>query len=150
MIGWTVFTGETIMCCLIIEGKRSNHSINTGMDIFVEPVGSLKELGMKVYILQNSGPEKYFPGGLTCHFRGKDEPCFMRWHESGSITSILVDMLKALDVLDLFPRKDPLTKPFILLDGHSSRLLLNFLKYINDPKDHRDACIGVPYGTALW
>ncbi len=49
----------------------------------------------------------------------------------------------------LFPRQDPTIKPFIFLDGHSSRLKLPFLKYNNDPKDHWVACIGVPYGTAL-
>lgn len=49
----------------------------------------------------------------------------------------------------LFLRQDPSIKPFIFLDGHSSRLKLPFLKYNNDPKDHWVACIGVPYGTAL-
>jgi len=36
------------------------------------------------------------------------------------------------------------------MDGHSSRLELPFLQYINNPKDHWVTCIGVPYGTALW
>ena len=35
MIGLTAFTSEPVMCCLIIEGKQSNHSIEAGMDIDV-------------------------------------------------------------------------------------------------------------------
>ena len=41
-------------------------------------------------------------------------------------------------------------KSFILLDGHRSRLEMPFLRYVNHPEDHWVACIGVPYGTALW
>ena len=36
LIGLKAFTGQLVMCCLIIEGKRSNQSIKAGMDIFVE------------------------------------------------------------------------------------------------------------------
>ena len=74
----------------------------------------------------------------------------IRWNESGSITSeILVDALKTLDELRAFPRDDDVS-PFLLLDGHPSRLQAPFLKYINSPEDHYVTCIGVPYGTALW
>ena len=59
-------------------------------------------------------------------------------------------MLQELDCRELFPRTDPNVKPFLLLDGHSSRLELPFLQYINTPKDNWVCCIGVPYGTALW
>ena len=58
-------------------------------------------------------------------------------------------MLKSLDKLELIPRKEGV-KPFILLNGHQSRLELPFLRYVNDPDNHWIACIGVPYGTALW
>ena len=70
--------------------------------------------------------------------------------ESASISSaILVDALKTLDTLDVFPRTEGI-KPFLLLDGHQSRLEMPFLKYINSPEDHWIVCLGVPYGTALW
>ena len=59
-------------------------------------------------------------------------------------------MLKTLDLLELFPRNDPSVKPFILLDGHGSRLELPFLTYINNPTDHWVVCIGIPYGTSIW
>ena len=72
-------------------------------------------------------------------------PAFVRWHESGSITSeILVDALITLDLLNLFPRDNQNIKPFLLLDGHGSRLELPFLNYINNPEDHWVVCVGVP------
>ena len=44
LIGLKAFTDKLyIMCCLIIEGKRSNYSIKAEMDIFGEPVRSMKE-----------------------------------------------------------------------------------------------------------
>lgn len=96
-----------------------------GVDICVEPAGSPSD-GAN-FILNNSGPGKYFPGGPTCNFRGKEVPVFVRWHDGGSITSeILVQMLQTLDLLNLFPHDDPSAKPFLLLDGHVSRLELPF------------------------
>jgi hypothetical protein len=41
-------------------------------------------------------------------------------------------------------------KPFLLLDGHGSRLELPFLKYINNLLPEWVVCIGVPYGTLHW
>ena len=52
-------------------------------------------------------------------------------------------------MMNVVPRDDGI-KPFLLLDGHGSRLELPFLKYINTPEDHWVVCLGVPYGTALW
>ena len=70
--------------------------------------------------------------------------------ESGSITAdILVCGLTILDELDVFPRGSGIT-PFLLLDGHQSRLERKLLTYINNC-DHRwKVCLGVPYGTSLW
>ena len=147
LIGLTALTGEPVMCVLIIEGKRPNPSIEAGIDIRVSPTGSFSD---NDFLLKNCGNGKYFPGGPECTFRGKKVPAFIRWHESASITSeILVEMLQTIDALDLFPRKEGV-KPFLLLDGHGSRLQLPFLQYINKPKDYWVVCIGVPYGTALW
>ena len=76
----------------------------------------------------------------------------IRWSDSGSITSeILVDTLKTLDSLGVYARDDNQhLRPFLLLDGHQSRLQVPFLEYINRPEDNWVVCIGVPYGTALW
>ena len=133
MIGLTAFTGEPVMCILILEGKNPKGNIEAGIDISVSPVGDNKDSN---FILSNSGPGKYFPGGPECLFRGKKVPAFIRWHESASITTrILVEALQTLDSYDLFPRTEKV-KPFLMLDGHKSRLELPFLQYINTPKDH--------------
>lgn len=57
-----------------------------------------------------------------------------------------MEALKTLDYYEVFPRTPSSAKPFILLDGHSSRLEMPFLDYINNPKDNWVVCIGVP----LW
>lgn len=147
LIGLTALTGEPVMAVIILQGKRPQASLEAGIDINVDPIGNATDSD---YLQKNSGPNKYFPGGPVCHFNGKTIPPFVRWHESGSITSqILTEALQTLDHFEVFERSES-TKPFILLDGHSSRLELPFLKYINNPKDHWVCCIGVPYGTALW
>ena len=84
LIGLTAFTGEPVMCILIIEGKKPNASIEAGIDIRVTPTGSFSD---RDFILKTCGNAKYFPGGPECTFRGKKVPAFIRWHESASITS---------------------------------------------------------------
>ena len=148
LIGLTNFSGEPVMCLLILEGKLPNGAIEAGIDIRVQPEGTTTDHD---FILKNSGKGKYFPGGPECLYHGKKVPALVRWQENASITSeILVEMLQTIDSMDLIPRNDASVKPFILLDGHRSRLELPFLKYVNTPEDNWIACIGVPYGTALW
>ena len=78
---------------------------------------------------------------------------FVTQRLSGSITSELVGkMLLHMDNCHLFDRTDGVL-PFLLLDGHGSRLELPFLEYINDmgEEGHKwRVCIGVPYGTSFW
>ena len=148
MIGLTALDGSPVMCILIIAQKVKDLSIETGINITVDPIGDPKDGDH--YFFNNSGPGKYFPGPPTCTFRGKEVPALVRWNESGNITSdILVEALSTLDVMKVIPRNDNV-KPFLLLDGHGSRLELPFLNYINTPEDHWVVCLGVPYGTALW
>ena len=59
-------------------------------------------------------------------------------------------MLKYIDDHGILPRIPNGPTPCILLDGHSSRLELPFLKYINQPERKWKALIGIPYGTSLW
>jgi hypothetical protein len=134
LIGLTALTGESVMCIIIIEGKKPKGSIEAGIDINVNPIGEPTD---KKIIWNNSGTGKYYPGGSVCYFRGKKIPPFVRWHETGSITSAyLKEALSTLDYLEVFDRKEGGVSPFLLLDGHLSRLEMPFLKYISDPKDH--------------
>ena len=96
--------------------------------------------------LGNTSPE-----GLPAYLEGKDTVCNVTYvSESGGITAdILVHGITILDELDVFPRGSGIT-PFLLLDGHQSRLDPKFLTYINN-HDHRwKVCLGVPYVTSLW
>ena len=148
LIGLTALDGSPVMCILILQGKRKDLSVETGIDIRVKPEGDPNN--GDTYFFMNSGPGKYFPGPPTCQFRGREIPALVRWNDSGSITSeILVEALSTLDVMNIVDR-DENKKPFLLLDGHGSRLEMPFLKYINTPEDHWVVCLGVPYGTALW
>jgi hypothetical protein len=57
-------------------------------------------------------------------------------------------MLKYIDTLDIFDQS--ITYPFLLLDGHHSRMMLPYLKYINDPSHKWYSPFGVPYATHIW
>ena len=97
-----------------------------------------------------TGKGKLFPGGPTCMFKGKVVPCFIRWSESGGMSSIILkEIFETIDHFQLLPRT-PGVLPFAMLDGHGSRLELPFLKYINNKTTEWCVCLGVPYGTAYW
>ena len=141
LLGLTTIGGDPVMCVIIFAGTIENKLWETGIDIFATAEG---EVGDDDFFENNSGPGKRFPGGPTCIFQGKELPCLIRWSKKGSITSeILTDIIATLDQYGVFDRSDG-AKPFLLIDGHGSRLGLEFLKYINN------LCFGVPYGTALW
>ena len=147
LIGFTALTGDPVMCVIIFEGKTPNGSIEAGIDISVKPNGCPTDPN---FVEINSGPGKYFPGAPMCEYKGKKVPAVIRWHESASITSeILTEVFQTMDHHQLFERTADV-KPFVLIDGHKSRLEIPFLRYINTPKDNWIVCIGVPYGTALW
>lgn len=69
----------------------------------------------------------------------------------GGITSdILVEILKCIDSMGIWENRGNCLHPFLLLDGHGSRLELPFLEYINND-DHLWKCfIGLPNATHMW
>ena len=119
MIGLTGLDGTPVMCVLIIQGKKRNLSIETGIDITVQTKG---EPAGKSFFFDNCGTGKYFPGPPSCNVNGKVVPALVRWNESATITSeILVEMLVTIDAINIFPRTNNV-KPFLLFDGHQSQL----------------------------
>ena len=64
-------------------------------------------------------------------------------------SNILVDILNILGCLDAVKRDDK-KRPFLLIDGHDSRLKMPILQYINTSAAYLAVCLWVPYGTALW
>jgi len=43
-----------------------------------------------------------------------------------------------------------MARPFLLLDGHHSQMMLPYLKYIYDPSHKWYSYFGVPYATHIW
>ena len=80
-------------------------------------------------------------GGPTCTFMNKTIPCYIGTSPKASITStMLADMLRTIDSYNFFDRSDG-TLPFLLLDGHHSRLELPFLNYIHEDPHKWIVCI---------
>ena len=136
------------MCAIIMAGKSINSDAVTGIDVFAEKIGNEEDPD---FVQKNTGHGKLYPLRPTCEFKGKQVPCVVAHTESGSITSkLLASFLKHMDDLQDFPRNDPNVKPFLLLDGHGSRLELPFLSYVNNQEHQWVVCFGVPYGTLYW
>ena len=131
-------TGQAVMCAVIFKSDLDISKIpvswKTGIDITVGNVYDIKQV-MK--------------GGPTCTYLGKKIPCFYGASPNASITAeLLVSMIKFMDELNVFDRT--IAKPFLLLDGHHSRMSLHFLRYVNDPAHRWLVCFGVPYATHVW
>ena len=58
-------------------------------------------------------------------------------------------MLRHIDNDKVFDHSTGIN-PFLILDGHGSRLDLEFLEYINTAETKWDVNIGLPYGTSYW
>jgi hypothetical protein len=82
----------------------------------------------------NFGEGKYFPSGPTCVFQGKTLPYLPLSSPSIGISGeLLVEILKWIDANDVYERVPGGPEPFLLLDGHESRLSAVFVDYIADP-----------------
>ena len=147
----TAANGEPVICVIIFQGKSSEvpASWASGIDILLEPT---RGADGKISIDDcNFGQNKYFPGGPICNFRGKQIPCATYVTEGGGISGeILVDVLRILDALEVFPRVAGGPIPFLIINGHESQLDPKFLMYINDEDHIWKVCLGVPYATNYW
>jgi hypothetical protein len=91
-----------------------------------------------------------YPCGPMCVYEGKTIPCMVDFNPGGGITaSILTNILKTLDELSIFCRKNGM-RLFVLLDGLSKRFDIQFLENINSTEHKWSICIGFPYGASLW
>jgi hypothetical protein len=94
------------------------------------------------------------------YFQGKSIPSIVRRSASGGITpEILVEVLQHYD--KHVPRKAGDPPPAAILDGHGSRLSIEFLRYVNNLDRNGDAVVGanhewnniylgLPHATAYW
>ena len=118
MIGLTALDGTPVLCVLILQGMKRDLSVETGIDITVNPVGKTED--GDTYFFNDTGTGKYYHGPPVCQFRGRTSPALVRWNESATITSeTLKEMLATLDVLNVIPRDDNI-KPLLLINGHKS------------------------------
>ena len=172
LLHFTSASGEAIACVVIFKSERADEKKTDDNETESEKQRDTHEKGVKVewktgidhsvfdpvkdehgnIIFEATlGPGKYYPGGPTCTYHGKTVPCLVYASDSGGITAgILVEVLKEFDQLELFPRVHGEVFPFLLIDGHQSRLDPSFLRYINDPNHQWKVCLGVPYATSLW
>jgi hypothetical protein len=151
-------TGEPIMCAIIFKSERKNGELpdcwKTGIDIRKlrdeEVLPESQQLIAQLYMQTETVGNGALSGGPVCNFNGKEIKCYCTCSPNASITStILTCLLKEIDQHNVFDRQNG-TKPLLLLDGHHSRMDLEFLEYINQPGNEWCVCIGVPYGTHLW
>jgi len=136
------------MCVVILAGVECIPIVETGLDLSTPVAGNVSD---PEFFRSNSGPGKRFPGGPIYRFKNREIPCLTRWSKKGGITSeILIDILQTLDETQIFDEdRENGVKPLMLVDGHSSRFELPFLRYISNDSREWTVVIGVPYGTAL-
>jgi hypothetical protein len=153
-LGLTLLSGEPLMCVVLIDGQKEDLLVRTGIDPQCSSINNtVSELNDEYeYFKNNIGIGKQYPGGPSCYYQGTEIPCMVEFVSGGGMNgAILTKIFKTLDTLSIFSQqREEGIRPFVLLDGHSSRFDVEFLKYINDPTHMWSVCIGVPYGTSLW
>ena len=145
-------TGEPVMVAVVLKSNREHASLlpvttTAGYDISVPVREGANDAETIEMNLSKGGAME---GGPICSFRGKEIPTFVSCSPNASITSqILADMLAFIDNIGIYEREENKI-PFLLLDGHHSRLEPPFLDYINNEATEWYCCIGVPYGSHHW
>jgi hypothetical protein len=153
VLGLTAATGEPVLCVVIFTSDKKEGGVvanwSEGIDITVDPVKD--ENGEIVLSDVNFREGKYFPSGPTCLFRGKQIPYLPLTSPSGGITGdLLVEILSWLDKNEVFDRVDGGPEPFLVLDGHESRLSAVFVDYITSPEHVWHVNLGIPHATSYW
>jgi hypothetical protein len=151
VLGFTSGTGQPVMCAVILKSEQDvsklPYSWRYGIDVSKH---IHEDDDDQEFFRKNCGDGQAMQGGPKCIFNGQEVHCFVACSPSASITSqLLANMLRYMDQCCLFDRRDG-NKPFLLLDGHHSRLEVPFLEYVNGDGHEWTCCLGVPYGTHLW
>jgi hypothetical protein len=153
-LGLTALDGQPVMCVIIIDSKKRDLLVETGVDTECARVDNsvCTNDDEFSYLERNLGTDSQYPGGPVCNFKNKEIPCMVEFTSGGGMTgSILSKIFKTLDKLEVYKEdREAGCRPFILLDGHQTRFDLEFLEYMNNPAHPWSVCIGVPYGTSLW
>jgi len=134
VLPFTSATGEAVCCVVIFQSNSDAVPLQwtSGIDHFVPVIASEAEAEDGTHDFEtNMGAGKRYPFGPTCQYNGIEVPCLTYCSPGGGISGeILVMILKKFDELKLVPRDNGVL-PFLLIDGHISRLDPSFLEYIN-------------------
>ena len=157
LMGLTNLAGRAVCCIVIVEGLEFKLDIMTGIDDNISPIDLCNEEEMSIdnlrkYVRKNIGKGKSQPCGPTCLYKGQEVPCIVQFTPKGSMDGhALTNILKHLDALELYTKDRQEGRiPCLLVDGHNSRLSLEFLGYIVNPDHKWTVFFGVPYATSLW
>ena len=150
LLPFTSASGEAVCCVVIFQHKSGEVPVEwkTGVDVTIDPI---RDKNNDIDMRLNLGNGNFYPGGPKCNYNGKEVDCLAYASESSGITGdILVKILTYFDSINLFPRLPGGPTPFLVVDGHQSRLDPDFIEYINDKRHRWVVCFGVPYATTLW
>jgi hypothetical protein len=152
VLGLTAATGEPVLC-VVVFASESKHGVVAdwaqGIDITVIP--EKDENGEVIVDDVNFGDGKYWPGGPTCIFRGKELKYLPLASPSGGITGeLLIEVLKWIGDNNVFDRAEGDPTPFLVVDGHDSRWLPDFVDYITEPGTEWKLNFGIPHATSYW
>ena len=119
----TAATGETVLYIFILAAKSLSITDVKGFDYRASILYDSSNTMEK-----NMGEGKALTRLSVCKFRWILIPGLMCMSPKGSISSeILTEALKYLDQLNVFEQHQDGPTPFVLLDGHGSRLVLLLL-----------------------
>lgn len=68
LLFFTALSGEPVLCLVIVAGIQMKFNIEIGIDPFAPIIGNDADSN---YFEKNFGVGNSFPGGPTCHFRGR-------------------------------------------------------------------------------
>ena len=123
VLGFASGTGAPVICGIIFATHELTPEQQLGYDIQADMVEN--DFSMRT----NNGPGKRYPGGPICRFNGVDVPEFICCSPKVGITSnLLAQMFQRMDQFNFSPQTQTGPVPFLLLDGHGSRLHLPFLR----------------------
>ena len=138
--------GLPVLCVVIFKEDKNKLPVSWSTGVDMMTVGPNPEWEVECGVSLTD-----MPCGPTCFVGEKEVPCLVLESHDGGVTSeLLVDVFKHLDELEIFPRTEGLPNPFVILDGHNSRLGLSFLQYVNHDAHKWTINIGVPSGAHLW
>ncbi|KAL7545121.1 hypothetical protein ACHAWF_013505 [Thalassiosira exigua] len=145
------FRGRLRFVVVIFAAEVLYASWTIGVDVFADAAEKVNGIEP----LCNFGPGQRYPGLSLFDPEGKEIPVMFAATPKASMTSaILKDTFKMMDDLGISQRgvNEDGTEfvPFVVIDGHPSRMGEDFLRYVNEETHRWKIVLGAPYGTGKW